>query len=150
MFWKTIIKGKTLSMSQFPLGAPTLPNGTKYYFSDDCKWSAEPQTVFEGHMKKTIKEALEKKVVWPWVTKEDSEAAAAQKKKLLKSKGFKEWKNAKAKGRETNWTMRYAVDVKTGKLEMTLGKNIFINIFRHFRTIWQRLRGNIIHHRQGR
>jgi len=80
---------------------------------DDCKWSAEPQTVFEGHMKKSIKEALEKKVVWPWVTKEDSEAAAAQKKKLLKSKGFKEWKNAKAKGRETNWTMRYAVDAKT-------------------------------------
>merc|ERR1711878_165397 len=79
---------------------------------DDCKWSAEPQTIFEGHMKKSVKEALEKKVVWPWVMKEDSEAAITQKKKILKSKGFKEWKNPKAKGRETNWTMRYAVDAK--------------------------------------
>ena len=97
-------------------------------------------------MKKQIKDALEKKVVWPWVTKDDSEAAATQKKKILKSNGFKEWKNSKAKSRETNWTMRYAVDAKTGKLEMIFGKNVFINIFRHFRTIWQRFRRNIIYH----
>ena len=78
-------------------------------------------------MQKSIKEALKKKVVWPWVTKEDSEAVATQKKKILKSKGFKEWKDPKAKGRETNWTMRYAVDAKTGKLEMIFGENVFKN-----------------------
>ena len=66
-----------------------------------------------------VKEALEKKVVWPWVTKEDSEAAANQKKNILKSKSFKEWKNPKAKGKKANdWTLRYAVDAKTGKLAM--------------------------------
>jgi len=81
---------------------------------DDCKWSAEPQTVFESHMKKMVKEALEKKVVWPWVMKEDSEATANQKKNILKSKSFKEWKNPKAKGVKANdWTLRYAVDAKT-------------------------------------
>merc|ERR1712063_163048 len=26
----------------------------------ECKWSAEPQSIFEGHMKKMVKEALEK------------------------------------------------------------------------------------------
>ena len=94
-----------------------------------------------------VKEALEKKVVWPWVTKEDSEAAANQKKNILKSKSFKEWKNPKAKGKKANdWTLRYAVDAKTGKLAMIFSKYVFINIFRHFRTVRQRLRRNIIHH----
>ena len=102
-------------------------------------------------MKKMVKEALEKKVVWPWVMKEDSEATANQKKNILKSKSFKEWKNPKAKGAKANdWTLRYAADAKTGKLAMIVSIYVFINIFRHFRTVRQRLRRNIIHHRQGR
>ena len=86
----------------------------KLYYSGECKWSAEPQSVFEGkHMKQLVKEALEKKVVWPWVEPDDDDAD--QRKTILKSKGFKEWKNAKAKSKANKWIMRYAIDPKTGK-----------------------------------
>jgi len=79
---------------------------------DDCKWSAEPQAIFEGHMKKMVKEALEKKVVWPWIAPNDADAD--RRKKILKSTGFKEWVNPKAKGAAANkWTLRYALEAKT-------------------------------------
>ena len=64
-------------------------------------------------MKSLVKEALEKKVVWPWVEPDDDDAD--QRKTILKSKGFKEWKNAKAKSKANKWIMRYAIDPKTGK-----------------------------------
>merc|ERR1712063_117075 len=73
----------------------------------ECKWSAEPQSIFEGNMKKMVKEALEKKVVWPWVAPDEDESA--KRKNLLKSKGFKEWTNPKAKGPQKKWTMRYGI-----------------------------------------
>lgn len=79
---------------------------------DECKWSAEPQTIFEGHMKKMVKEALEKKVVWPWIA--PSEDDSNRRKAILKSSGFKEWKNPNAKGKRANqWELRYPVDAKT-------------------------------------
>jgi len=79
---------------------------------DECKWSAEPQGVFEGkHMKQLVKEALEKKVVWPWIAPADEDAD--QRKSILKSSGFKEWKNPKASGKKLNWQLRYAIDPKT-------------------------------------
>lgn len=76
---------------------------------NDCKWSAELQSVFEGsHMKKMVKECLDSKVVWPWV-KEDGD-----KKTTLISKGFKEWKLPKAKkGTQPKWEVRYEVEVNT-------------------------------------
>merc|ERR1712063_100280 len=73
----------------------------------ECMWSAEPQSFFEGNMKKMVKEALEKKVVWPWVAPDEDESA--KRKNLLKSKGFKEWTNPKAKGPQKKWTMRYGI-----------------------------------------
>ena len=84
-------------------------------FSTECKWSAEPQGVFEGkHMKQMVKEALEKKVVWPWIGTKDEDAD--QRKTMLKSSGFKEWKNPKTKaGKKHEWKMRFSVDPKTGK-----------------------------------
>jgi len=79
---------------------------------DECKWSAEPQSVFEGkHMKQLVKDALEKKVVWPWIEPGDDDVD--QRKTILKSQGFKEWKNAKAKGKANKWIMRYGIDPKT-------------------------------------
>merc|ERR1712176_406182 len=76
----------------------------------ECKWSAEPQIVFEGGAKKLIKDVLEKKVVWPWI--EPGEEDAERRKTILKSKGFKEWKNPNAKGK-TKWQMRYTIAAKT-------------------------------------
>ena len=112
---------------------------SKNYFSTDCKWSAEPQTIFEGNMKKMVKEALEKKVVWPWVAPNEDDSS--RRKNILKSSGFKEWKNAKAKSAaENKWKLRYAIEAKTGKFENKFYKNlryIFIIIFRYLRTIWQ-------------
>ena len=84
------------------------------YFRDECKWSAEPQSIFEGHMKKMVREALEKKVVWPWIAPNEDEAA--KRKQVLKSQGFKEWKDPKAKGNSNEWTLRYAIEAKTGTL----------------------------------
>jgi len=77
----------------------------------ECKWSAEPQSIFEGPMKKAVKEALEKKVVWPWVAQNDDEAS--KRRSILKSKGFKEWVNPKAKGSANRWKVRYAIEPKT-------------------------------------
>jgi len=78
----------------------------------DCKWSAEPQTIFEGNMKKMVKEALEKKVVWPWVAPNEDDSS--RRKNILKSSGFKEWKNPKAKSAaENKWKLRYAIEAKT-------------------------------------
>ena len=69
---------------------------------------------------------------------------------ILKSSGFKEWKNAKAKSAaENKWKLRYAIEAKTGKFEIFFWKR-FIKIFRYLRTIWQWLRWHFIHHRQGR
>merc|ERR1712176_495138 len=70
----------------------------------------EPQSVFEGGTKKLIKDVLEKKVVWPWI--EPGGEDAERRKTILKSKGFKEWKNPNAKGK-TKWQMRYAIAAKT-------------------------------------
>jgi len=78
---------------------------------DECKWSAEPQSVFEGPMKKMVKEALEKKVVWPWIGQNDDDATS--RKNTLKAAAFKEWTNPRAKGAATKWTLRYAVEAKT-------------------------------------
>ena len=65
-------------------------------------------------MKQMVKEALEKKVVWPWVAPKDEDAD--QRKTMLKSSGFKEWKNPKTKaGKKHEWKMRFSVDPKTGK-----------------------------------
>ena len=61
-----------------------------------------------------VKEALEKKVVWPWVAPNEDESA--KRKNLLKSKGFKEWTNPKAKGPQKKWTIRYGIEPKTGTL----------------------------------
>ena len=95
----------------------------KNYFSTDCKWSAEPQTIFEGNMKKMVKEALEKKVVWPWVAPNEDDSS--RRKNILKSSGFKEWKNAKAKSAaENKWKLRYAIEAKTGKFENKFYKNL--------------------------
>ena len=60
------------------------------------KWSAESQDKFEGSgMKKIVQEALERKVVWPWpkIGDEGSESML----KILKTNGYKEWKNPKEK-----------------------------------------------------
>ena len=65
-------------------------------------------------MKKMVKEALEKKVVWPWIAPDDDDAN--KRKAVLKSSGFKEWTNPKAKGKETKWTLRYALEAKTGMI----------------------------------
>jgi len=79
--------------------------------SGECKWSAEPQSVFEGkYMKQLVKEALEKKVVWPWITTKDEDSD--QRKTMLKSSGFKEWKKSKA-GKKNDWNMRFGIDPKT-------------------------------------
>lgn len=79
---------------------------------DECKWSAEPQSIFEGPMKKMVKEALEKKVVWPWVDLKDEDSS--NRKNILKSKGFKEWRNPKAKNAKKNdWVLRYAIEPST-------------------------------------
>ena len=86
---------------------------TNSYFSAECKWSAEPQSIFEGHMKKMVKEALEKKVVWPWIDRGDEDAD--KRKSVLKSCGFKEWTNPRAKGSANRWKLRYAIEPKTGK-----------------------------------
>jgi len=77
----------------------------------ECKWSAEPQSIFEGHMKKMVKEALEKKVVWPWIDRGDEDAD--KRKSVLKSCGFKEWTNPRAKGSANRWKLRYAIEAKT-------------------------------------
>ena len=71
-------------------------------------------------MKKMVKEALEKKVVWPWVapTEDDSN----RRKTILKSNGFKEWKNPKAKSSDGKWKLRYPIEAKTGKFQMYFGK----------------------------
>merc|ERR1719447_163716 len=55
----------------------------------DCKWSAEPQSIFEGNMKKMVKEALEKKVVWPWVapSEDDSNRRKIPKQNPLMANG---------------------------------------------------------------
>ena len=63
-------------------------------------------------MKKAVKEAIEKKVVWPWVAPNDEEAT--KRRAILKLKGFKEWVNPKAKGSANRWKVRYAIDPKTG------------------------------------
>ena len=61
-----------------------------------------------------VKEALEKKVVWPWITTKDEDSD--QRKTMLKSSGFKEWKNPKAKkGRQPDWNVRFGIEPKTGK-----------------------------------
>jgi len=69
----------------------------------ECKWSAEPQSIFEGHMKKMVKEALEKKVVWPWIDRGDEDAD--KRKSVLKSCGYTEWKNPE----NGEWKLRYAL-----------------------------------------
>ena len=112
MSWKTTTKGKFFEF----YGLSNGPFLRKYndYFRDECKWSAEPQSIFEGHMKKMVREALEKKVVWPWIAPNEDEAE--KRKQVLKSQGFKEWKNPKAKGNSNKWTLRYAIEAKTGTL----------------------------------
>ena len=68
-------------------------------------------------MKKMVKEALEKKVVWPWVAPNEDDSS--RRKNILKSSGFKEWKNPKAKSAaENKWKLRYAIEAKTGKFEI--------------------------------
>ena len=68
-------------------------------------------------MKKLVKEALEKKVVWPWVA--NSEDDASRRKSILKSNGFKEWKNPKAtKSSDGKWKLRYPIEAKTGKFQI--------------------------------
>jgi len=76
---------------------------------NDCKWSAELQSVFEGsHMKAMVKECLQKKVVWPWIPEDGSQ------KDQLKSNGYKEWKQKNAKkGRQPQWSVRYDLEVTT-------------------------------------
>ena len=74
-------------------------------------------------MKKMVKEALEKKVVWPWVAPNEDDSS--RRKNILKSSGFKEWKNAKAKSAaENKWKLRYAIEAKTGKFENKFYKNL--------------------------
>merc|ERR1712137_1502226 len=58
---------------------------------------------FEGHMKKMVKEALEKKVVWPWIDRGDEDAD--KRKSVLKSCGYTEWKNPE----NGEWKLRYAL-----------------------------------------
>ena len=67
-----------------------------------------------------VKEALEKKVVWPWVA--PSEDDSNRRKDILKSNGFKEWKNPKAKSSDGKWKLRYPIEAKTGKFQMYFGK----------------------------
>ena len=77
-------------------------------------------------MKKMVKEALEKKVVWPWVAPNEDDSS--RRKNILKSSGFKEWKNPKAKSAaENKWKLRYAIEAKTGKFELFFVKMIHKN-----------------------
>jgi len=77
------------------------------------KWSAEPQEVFEGsHMKAAVKEVLEKKVIWPWVRAEDE--LSEDRRKILKGKGYKEWKDTK-KTNDKRWHLKMALEVQTDR-----------------------------------
>merc|ERR1712176_697218 len=52
------------------------PFQDKHEKDDDfwTKWSAEPQDSFEGtHMKNMVKEVLDSKVIWPWVSMDDEQ-----------------------------------------------------------------------------
>jgi len=77
------------------------------------KWSAEPQEVFEGpHMKGIVKEVLDSKTCWPWIQAGDENAE--DRKALLKTKNYKEWKdNSKAKGPKNKWSLKLAQEVQT-------------------------------------
>ena len=77
------------------------------------KWSAESQDKFEGSgMKKIVQEALERKVVWPWpkIGDEGSESML----KILKTNGYKEWKNPKEK-KDEKWRLDMPLEFLTGK-----------------------------------
>ena len=69
-------------------------------------------------MKKMVREALEKKVVWPWIAPNEDEAN--KRKQVLKSQGFREWTNPKAKGNTNKWQLRYPIEAKTGKFQIFL------------------------------
>ena len=89
-------------------------------------------------MKQMVKEALEKKVVWPWITTKDEDSD--QRKTMLKSSGFKEWKKSKA-GKKNDWNMRFGIDPKTGKFlnygfgELSTNKKIQLRELSLFETL---------------
>ena len=74
-----------------------------------------------------VKEVLEKKVVWPWVAPNEDDSN--RRRKILKSCGFKEWKDPKAKSAADNkWKLRYALEAKTGTAPTITKKGTVLGI----------------------
>lgn len=77
----------------------------------NSRWSAESLDQFEGSgMKKIAQETLERKVVWPWPKIGDEGAESMLK--ILKTNGYKEWKNPKEK-KDEKWRLDMPLEFVT-------------------------------------
>merc|ERR1712168_370522 len=80
-------------------------------------WSAEDQKTLNENKSNQIdvEKALNSKVVWPWVKKEDE--GYEERRDLLKKGGYKEWKptsktNGKTSG-QSKWKIKFPIEPKT-------------------------------------